>query len=84
MGKTHVLYCQFDKKSSRIWPTDFGLSQKLYPSEQIPYIGHCEYYYLRVNFTFYHCVESVQIRSFFWSVFSRILTEYGEILRISP
>ena len=26
-----------------------------------------------------HCVKSVQIRSFFWSVFSRIRTEYGEI-----
>ena len=25
--------------------------------------------------------ESVQIRSFFWSVFSHIRTEYGEILR---
>ena len=31
-----------------------------------------------------HCVKSVQIRSIFWSVFSRIWTEYGEILRISP
>ena len=31
-----------------------------------------------------HCVKSVQIRIFFWSVFSRIRTEYGEILRISP
>ena len=29
-----------------------------------------------------HCVKSVQIRSFFWSVFSLIRTEYGEILRI--
>ena len=28
--------------------------------------------------------KSVQIRSFFWSVFFRIRTEYGEILRISP
>ena len=27
----------------------------------------------------FHCVKSVQIRSFFWSVFSRIRTEYGEI-----
>ena len=24
-----------------------------------------------------HCVKSVRIRSFFWSVFSRIRTEYG-------
>ena len=30
-----------------------------------------------------HCVKSVQIRSFFWSLFIRIRTEYGEILRIS-
>ena len=30
-----------------------------------------------------HCVKkSVQIRIYFWSVFSRIRTEYGEILRI--
>ena len=27
-----------------------------------------------------HCIKSVQIRSFFWTVFSRIRTEYGEIL----
>ena len=32
----------------------------------------------------FHCVKSVQTQSFFWSVFSRIRTEYGEILRISP
>ena len=30
-----------------------------------------------------HCVKSVQTRSFFWSVFSRIRTEYGEIRSIS-
>ena len=30
-----------------------------------------------------HCVKSVQIRSFFWSVFSRIQTEYREIRSIS-
>ena len=29
-----------------------------------------------------HCVKSVQIRSFFWSVFSCIRTEYGDLLRI--
>ena len=29
---------------------------------------------------FFHCLKSVQIQSFFWSVFSRILTEYGEIM----
>ena len=26
-----------------------------------------------------HCVKCVQIRSFFWSVFFHIQTEYGEI-----
>ena len=31
-----------------------------------------------------HCVKCVQIRSFLWSVFSHIRTEYGEMLRISP
>ena len=31
-----------------------------------------------------HCVKSVQIRSFFWSVFSCIRIEYGEIRSISP
>ena len=30
----------------------------------------------------WHCLECVQTRSFFWSVFPRIRTEYGEILRI--
>ena len=30
-----------------------------------------------------HCMKSVHIRSFFWFIFSRIRTEYGEILRIS-
>ena len=30
------------------------------------------------------CAKSVQIRSFFWSLFSHIWIEYGEILRISP
>ena len=29
-----------------------------------------------------HCMKNVQIQRFFWSVFSRIRTEYGEILRI--
>ena len=27
-----------------------------------------------------HCVKSVQIRSYFWSVFSCIRTEYGDLL----
>ena len=31
-----------------------------------------------------HCVKSVQIRSYFWFVFSYIRTEYGDLLRKSP
>ena len=31
-----------------------------------------------------HCVKCVQIRSFFWSLFSRIRTEYVEIRSMSP
>ena len=38
------------------------------------------YFFLKKD----HCVKCVQIRSFFWYVFLRIRTEYGDILRISP
>ena len=31
-----------------------------------------------------HCEKCVQTRTFFWSVFSRIRTEYGEIRSIFP
>ena len=31
----------------------------------------------------YHCVNRVQIESFFWTVFSCIRTEYGDLLRKS-
>ena len=32
----------------------------------------------------FHCVKSVQIRSFFWSAFFHTQTEYGEIRSICP
>ena len=32
----------------------------------------------------FYCVKIVQIRSFFWSVFSCIQSEYGDLLRKSP
>ena len=35
---------------------------------------------LRTNLT-WHCMKSVQIRSYFWSVFSRIRTEYGDLFK---
>ena len=31
-----------------------------------------------------HCVKSVQIRSYFWSLFSCIQNEYGHLLSKSP
>ena len=31
------------------------------------------------NSAHYHCVKSVQIRSYFWCVFSYIRTEYGDL-----
>ena len=31
-----------------------------------------------------YCVKSVEIRSFFWSVFSRIRTECGDLFGKSP
>ena len=40
-----------------------------------------------ISITWYnnlHCVKCVQIRSFFWSVSSRIRTEYGEVRSFSP
>ena len=33
---------------------------------------------------FTHCVKSVQIRNFFWSVFFRIRTEYGNAGKYGP
>ena len=35
------------------------------------------------KYTYEHCVKSAQIQSFVWSVFSRIWTEYGDLLRKS-
>ena len=32
----------------------------------------------------WHCVKNVQMWSLFWSVFSHILPEYGELIRKSP
>ena len=32
----------------------------------------------------YHCVKSILMRSFFWSVFSCLWTEYGDLLCKPP
>ena len=50
----------------------------------LTYFGFCTWLTLKITLHKFsrcdtHCVKSVQIRSFFWSIFSRIRTEYGEI-----
>ena len=44
----------------------------------------CNLTKILLRYKIFQCAKSVQIQSFFWSVFSRIRTEYGEIFRISP
>ena len=46
--------------------------------------GSSYYQYAKLCDTLCHCVKSVQIRSFFWYVFSRIGTEYGDLPCKSP
>ena len=61
-------------------------------NENMPNVGSCDYYLythekkiyntkkLKVTFnTECHCVKSVQMQRFFWSVFSCIRTEYRKI-----
>ena len=47
----------------------------------ITYIVPLRFFWLNsLRLLLWHCVKSVQIRSFGWSVFSHIRTEYGQIL----
>ena len=46
------------------------------------YMWCIEWVLLKILRKTIRCVKSVLIRSFFWSVFSCIRTEYGDILRI--
>ena len=41
-------------------------------------------FYYREIYGLQHCVKGVSTREFFWSIFSRIWPEYGEIWSISP
>ena len=49
-----------------------------------------DFFFILILFVFFydtrilHCVKSVQIRSYFWSVFSYIQTKYEDMLRKSP
>ena len=38
---------------------------------------------LSCQYFIFHCVKSVQLQSFFWSVFSRIRIKYGNLFRKS-
>ena len=44
----------------------------------------CEVVFLVLSLLSYHCMKSVQIRNFFWSVFSCIRIEYGDFHSRSP
>ena len=52
----------------------FQLCYCLYSVSIIAKFGHIEHNYIVI-----HCLKSVQIRSFSWSVFSYIRTEYGDL-----
>ena len=88
---TRNLLMNFKKSPLKHPPS--GLENQNFPAKfvNIIWLPYCNYTTCVANLlsTFYimetlHCVKSAQKRSFFWSVFSRIRTEYREILRISP
>ena len=71
---------------TQLFPTksEFWFCADLSPACGVSKIFHDEIFDNSPSSTWkVHYVKSAQIRSFFWSVFSRIRTEYGEILRIS-
>ena len=77
------LYRQFLIPSHKVYydlSLCFGLSRLL----EICTLWLMLSWYFSASFEACRCVKCVQIRSFFWSLFSRIRTEYGEIRSISP
>ena len=68
------------RKSRNIWKRfEIGWGKRLVPMVPVslPEINSGNSGQKFSNSRYQHCVKSVQIRSFFWSVFSRIRTEYG-------
>ena len=53
-------------------------------TDQIQHASLCDWEPSVLNRAFCQCVKSVQIRSFFWSLFSCIRTEYGYLWSKSP
>ena len=70
-----VAIIKYDQFAGSFWFQNeiLPLSTKFYPTWQ-SFIGR-----LYEG----HCMKSVQIRSYFWSVLSCIRTEYGDLLRKS-
>ena len=91
-----ILWCHYQQLEHRyqlaFFERKFEISLKfeLFGELLLVPIFYYNYFCLTIRKNFYmfthdiiHCVKSVRIRSFFWSAFSRIWTEYGETLRIS-
>ena len=67
------------------------IKHKDFPPTHLYLVGNLDLSVYWVTTTFFfrffstsHYVKSVQIRSFSWSVFPCIRTEYGDLLRKSP
>ena len=76
-NKSISYYCCNSRKILGIFSYCFGLSSVqisyLQDHKQFSWKGPCS-----------HCVKSVQIRSFFWSVLSPIWTEHPDLFHKSP
>ena len=57
---------------------------QVHPKKNVTFAKNVTFQKCSLCGTIQGCVKSVQIRSFFWSVFSRICTEYEYLLRKSP
>ena len=90
-----VFSCEFCEIFKNIFFTDYfrwlllellRFSEFLMFQFHVVAIGILFYKFLLIYYTFLsvtHCVKSVWIRSFFWSVFSCIWTEYGDLLSLN-
>ena len=63
----------------KCWQSIFTLNNVVQNQEGYPQLLTGYHSHIDIN-----CVKSVQIRSFFWSVFSCIRTKYGDLMFKSP
>ena len=61
-----------------IWNMLFPLLSPMFSSFYFILINISSFFWLSENY-FIHCVKIVQVRSYFWFVFSHTRTEYGKI-----